>query len=105
MGVIGHLLPLSLFHTLCGRLSGFTRRVAWILFVAITWSLWHIRNKALIEGILLEHPADGLYKLTIFLQLWKTLSKQSEAEAIKVLCSKLRAHAMALREEGTSQDG
>lgn len=44
-------------------------KLAWMIFAALSWALWHIRNKALIEGILIKHPVDALYKMTIFLQL------------------------------------
>lgn len=49
-------------HTLSASLSGLPRRVAWISFSALTWTLCQIRNKALIEGVFFNNLVDDLYK-------------------------------------------
>lgn len=55
------------FHSLNGRLTGLSRKISWLIFSPMSWALWQIRNKALIEGIFIKHPADALYKMIIFL--------------------------------------
>lgn len=51
------------------------------------------------------HIADALYKITIFLQLWKPLSKMLEASTLAAMCNKLRHRAKALREESNHHGG
>lgn len=84
------------FHTLTSRLSERTRRLTWLIFVAMSWALWHIRNKALIEGKFIKHHADTLYKMAILLQLWKLLSKSTDVSIIEVIAGKFRTLAMTL---------
>lgn len=85
------------FHTLSSRMSGRSRRITWLVFAAMAWALWQIRNKALIEGKFIKHPADAMYKMTIFLQLWVLLSKSTDASTIEELIHALRTLAARLR--------
>ena len=49
------------------------------------------RNKALIEGQLIRHPVDLLYKRVSFLQLWKLLARIKDRLHVEQLISRLRA--------------
>lgn len=68
-GAAGHQLLFVAFHTLSGRLTGLSRKLAWLIFSVLSWALWQIRNKAHIEDIFIKHPADAFYKMITFLQL------------------------------------
>jgi hypothetical protein len=43
-------------------------RAVWILFVAQSWALWHIRNKIAMENSFPNQPADCMLKTVLFLQ-------------------------------------
>ena len=68
---------------------GRDRRMAWVGFGAIAWALLITRNKALIEGLFIRHPADLLYKMVYFLQLWKLLARNTDRGRVEELASKV----------------
>lgn len=47
---------------------GATKRVLWRSVGALLWALRNIRNKLTIEGVFPSHPADCIYKCTVFMQ-------------------------------------
>ena len=71
--------------------------MTWLGFGAIAWALWTTRNKALIEGQFIKHPADLLYKMVSFMQLWKLLAKPQDRGDVQELISKVRARCTELR--------
>ena len=60
----------ELFRLLQGY-AGRARRVLWICCAGLCWTLWNMRNKYTIEGIFPSQPADCLFKLAMYLQVWK----------------------------------
>lgn len=87
------------WYCIMSRLSGQTRRMAWFCFATMAWELWHIRNKALIEGIFIKHPADAICKMTIFMQPWRTLSRSSDMSTIDFFTAQLHRYVHILRKE------
>jgi hypothetical protein len=80
----------ALFHHIVSSLSGSPRRLLWLLFLAQSWVLWRIRNKLTIEIKFPNHPADIIYKMTIFLQLWSKHSKSRDQEGLCWMINELR---------------
>jgi hypothetical protein len=50
-------------------LAGAPRRWIWLLFLAQSLALWHVRIKLAIEKKVINHPSIIIYKTIIFLQL------------------------------------
>jgi hypothetical protein len=55
----------------------------WVSFAALCWTLWNTRNKFTIEDVFPSQPADGLYKLSIYMQVWKPLAKRQDKEELE----------------------
>jgi hypothetical protein len=62
----------------------------WVFFLAQSWALWNVRNKLAIEKKLISNPADILYKIIIFLQLWSLKAKAREKEGLSWMARELR---------------
>ena len=48
----------------------------------MTWTLWTIRKKMVIERVFLRRAADSVFKLLAFLQLWHLLCRQKDKERL-----------------------
>lgn len=77
-------------------LRGKSKRLFWVGLGAVCWVLWTTRNKFTIEGIFPAKPADLLFKISIFLQQWKFLSKPDDRDDLEVLIAKVRESAISL---------
>lgn len=55
-------------------------------------------NKALFEGVFIKHPTDCIYKIVIFLQLWRPLCRRKDEPMLERLISLFCAQASSLRE-------
>jgi hypothetical protein len=66
------------------------KQAIWLLFAAQSWSLWIIRNKFTIEHKLLAHPADCIFKTSIFLQLWRPLLWNKVMDKLDAMLELLR---------------
>jgi hypothetical protein len=64
--------------------GGQTRRVLSICCAALLWSLWNIRNKFSIEGKYPSQLADIIYKMSIYLQVWKPVARRQDHEALEM---------------------
>jgi hypothetical protein len=58
---LGEFLEVRANHT------GGRRRLFWLVFAAISWALWTIRNKMVIEHIFLRRASDSVFKFLAFL--------------------------------------
>ena len=47
---------------------GKRRRLFWLVFAVMTWTLWTIRNKMMIERVFLRRDSDSTFKFPTFLQ-------------------------------------
>ena len=79
------------FHVIVQHLLGQRRRLAWVLISVLFWSLWVTRNKLAIEGVVLKHPSDLVYKFMMFLQMWAQLSKEQDMEVLLDMAGGLKA--------------
>jgi hypothetical protein len=51
------------------------RRLFWLMFVAMSWTLWNVRNKMVIEHILPRRASNSIFKFLAFLQQWYPLCR------------------------------
>ena len=70
--------------------KGKRRRVLRVLFAAVCWGLWLIRNNFTIERKFPNQPADCFFKILILLQHWRPLLKADLALLLDVLVASLK---------------
>jgi hypothetical protein len=85
-------------YKLLDDLSGKTKRMFWIGCTALCWATWNIRNKFTIEGSFPSQPADGLYKMLIYLQAWKPMARRRDWEALEHAIGRLRTLHASIRD-------
>ncbi|KAE8811162.1 putative TdLSC37 protein [Hordeum vulgare] len=68
--------------------------IRWLTIGMLTWTLWTIRNKLVIERVPLRRASDAVFKMCGFLQLWRPLSLSSDKDAINNIIANI--HLMAL---------
>jgi hypothetical protein len=61
-----------------------------MLFAAKSWALWTIRNKFSIEAKFPKHPANCIFKTSIFLQLWRPLANPKVHPMLDEAVTKLK---------------
>ena len=83
------------------RFAGQSKRVFWTCCAALVWSLWTTRNKFTIEGVFPSQPADGLYKLSMYLQVWKPVARRQDREMVELTISRIRSLYTQTREAPT----
>ena len=66
---LAELLEVQANHT------GRRRSLFWLVFTAMTWTLWTIRNKMVIEHVFPQRTADSVFKFLTFLQEWHPLAR------------------------------
>jgi hypothetical protein len=76
--------------TILGGFRGATRRILWILFAAMCWALWKIRNKFTIEKTFPNQPAECIFHTLINLQQWRPLLRSSERRLADELITTLK---------------
>jgi hypothetical protein len=69
---LGEFLEAQANHT------GRRRRLFWFVFAALSWTLWNIRNKMVIERIFLRRASDSVFMFLAFLQQWHPLSRRRD---------------------------
>ena len=62
--------------------TGKGRRLFWLVFAALTWTLWTIRNKMVIERVFLRRASDSVFKFLVFMQQWHPLCRQWNLERL-----------------------
>jgi hypothetical protein len=85
------------FHDILSSFSGYPRKLLWLLFLAQSWALWNVRNKLAIEKKTIANPADIIFKIIIFLQLWSLRCKPREKEGLSWIARELRELYAALK--------
>jgi hypothetical protein len=78
------------FLSILNQLTPSVRQSFWVLFVAQSWAVWHIRNKLTIEKSFPKQPADCFFKTAMFLQLWRPLLKEKHVDKL-VMVGALRS--------------
>src|SRR3954469_3048557 len=72
------------------------RRLFWLVFAAMSWTLWTIRNKMVIGHVLLRRASDMLFKFLAFLQQWRPLSRRKDRDFIARMTEALTSTARRL---------
>jgi hypothetical protein len=72
------------------RQSGQPKRVLSICCAALLWTIWNIRNKFTIERYFPSQPADALYKLSMYLQVWRPVARQRDRAVLDVMIRRIR---------------
>jgi hypothetical protein len=78
---------------------GQTRRVFWIASVALLCTLWNLRNKFSIEGVFSNQPDDGLYKMNIYMQVWKPVARSQDRAAVEEAITRIRSLHATTRDQ------
>jgi hypothetical protein len=90
------------FFAIVTNLSSSFKQAIWLLFTAQSWALWIIRNKITIEHKLPSHPADCIFKTSLFLQLWRPLLKNKLSDKMDIMLDLLRALYLQSRAASSS---
>jgi hypothetical protein len=53
------------------------------VFAALCWTLLNVRNKFSIEGTFPNQPADILYKMLTYLQVWKPVARRKDRDVVE----------------------
>jgi hypothetical protein len=75
---------------------GSRRRLFWLLFATMSWTLWNVRNKMVIERIFLRRASDSIFKFLAFLQQWYPLCRQRDRDRLDGMLEDLLAAARRL---------
>ena len=71
------------------------RRLFWLIFAAMSWTLWTTRNKMVIEKVFPRKASDS-FKFLAFLQHWHPLSRQCNHDRLGLMMDALLASARRL---------
>ncbi|KAE8809708.1 hypothetical protein D1007_13596 [Hordeum vulgare] len=62
---------------------GRKRQLFWLVFAAMTWTLWTTRNKMVIESVFQRRASDSFFKFLAFLQLWHPLVRPRDRDRLQ----------------------
>lgn len=68
----------------------------WLDIGILAWTLWTICNRLVIHRTPLRQPSDAIYRMCGYLQLWRSLSRVTDRDAIDILITDLWALALRL---------
>ncbi|KAE8812710.1 dna replication licensing factor mcm2 [Hordeum vulgare] len=81
---------------------GCKRRLFWLVFAAMMWTLWTTRNKMVIEKVFQRRASDSFFKFLAFLQHWHPLVRprdrnrlQHYLDALMVAARRLSSTSLA----------
>jgi hypothetical protein len=60
-------------------------------FVTLLSTLWNVRNKFSVEGKFPTQPVDCIYKMSVYLQVWKPMPRRSDREALELTIGRIHA--------------
>ncbi|KAE8769567.1 dna replication licensing factor mcm2 [Hordeum vulgare] len=76
--------------------AGRKRRLSWLVFAALTWTLWTTRNKMLIERLFQRHASDSFFKFLAFLQHWHPFVRPRDRDRLQSYLDALLTSARRL---------
>ena len=68
---------------------GRKRRLFWLIFAAMMWTLWTTRNKMVIERVFPCRASDSFFKFLAFLQYWHPLARPRDRDRLHLLLDAL----------------
>ncbi|KAE8799374.1 retrotransposon unclassified [Hordeum vulgare] len=75
---------------------GHKRRLFWLVFAAMMWTLWTTRNKMVIEKVFPRCASDSFFKFLAFLQHWHPLVRTRDRGRLQHYLDALMAAARRL---------
>jgi hypothetical protein len=57
-----------------------------------------MRNKFTIEGAFPNKPADALYELSMYLQVWRPVARRQDREMLELTICKIRVFHSSMRD-------
>jgi len=72
------------------------RRLFWLIFATMSWTLWTTRNKMVIDKVFPKKASDSFFKFLAFLQHWHPLSRQRDCDRLGLMMDALLASARRL---------
>jgi hypothetical protein len=75
-------LDLGEFLEVHANRPGKRRRLFWLVFASMTWTLWTTRNAMVIERIFLRRASDSIFKFLAIMQQWYPLCRQRDKERL-----------------------
>jgi hypothetical protein len=60
--------------------------------------LWNLGNKFTIDGVFLRQPADDLYKMFMYLQVWKPVARRKDRGTVEWTIGWIRALHSTIRD-------
>ncbi|KAE8809300.1 hypothetical protein D1007_14083 [Hordeum vulgare] len=79
-----------------GTQVGHKRRLFWMVFAAMMWTLWTTRNNMMIEKVFQRHASDSFFKFLAFLQHWHPLVRTRDRDRLQHYLDALMAAARRL---------
>uniref|UniRef100_A0ACD5TZU3 Uncharacterized protein n=1 Tax=Avena sativa TaxID=4498 RepID=A0ACD5TZU3_AVESA len=76
--------------------AGGGRRLFWLVFAGISWTLWNVHNKMVIENIFPSRVTDPVFSFLGFLQQWSPLVQQRDRSSFDDTLRTLRTAALPL---------
>uniref|UniRef100_A0ACD5VAP6 Uncharacterized protein n=1 Tax=Avena sativa TaxID=4498 RepID=A0ACD5VAP6_AVESA len=76
--------------------AGGGRRLFCLVFAGISWALWNVRNKMVIEKTFPSHVTDPVFSFLGFLQQWSPLVRQRDRSSFDDTLRTLRTAALPL---------
>jgi hypothetical protein len=70
-----------------------------LLFGAVAWSLWLIRNEFVFQNLVVSSPNVGIFISISFLQKWKMLNKETGQQWIDSMTRRLNHRLSSLMPE------
>jgi hypothetical protein len=81
---------------------GQSKRVLGMACAALLWTLWNLRNKFSIDGVFPRQPADALYKMSMYLQVWKLVARKKDREAVEWAVTRIRTLHSTIRDRDSA---
>ena len=81
---------------------GRKRRLFWLIFAAMMWTLWTTRNKMVIERVFPRRASDSFFKFLAFLQHWHPLARPRDRDRLQLLLDALVSSARRLSDRSSA---
>ena len=81
---------------------GRKRRLFWLIFAAMMWTLWTTRNKMVIERVFPRRASDSFFKFLAFLQHWHPLARPRDRDRLQLYLDALLSSARRLSDRSSA---
>ena len=81
---------------------GRKRRLFWLIFAAMMWTLWTTRNKMVIERVFPRRASDSFFKFLAFLQHRHPLARPRDRDRLQLLLDALVSSVRRLSDRSSA---